>query len=263
MISKMTLRSLAALAAGVLLFAASFSASAQPALRHESEIPEKNGDYADPGHPGVRVRVFVHAPKAPLVTTSAQCLDPDSTAVVGAAGWHLPDSVTYRVNTSSAPASVGASNFPTLTAGAFSEWANALPASISKPTFVVGPTTLLTRSAYDKQNIIAWGRTSGRALGVTYVRYFTASGLIVDVDTILNRKFPWSWSGNSALTCGDPSAYDAQNILTHEIGHWIGLDDEYTSAHADNTMYGYGSTGEVKKDTVTTGDKQNLGIIYP
>ena len=125
-----------------------------------------------------------------------------------------------------------------------------------------GPNTKLTRSSYDSINLIAWGRTSASALGVTYIRYYASTGQVVDVDTIMNtnKKISWSWSNS---TCGDSRSYDAENVMTHEIGHWFGMDDEYDSTlFADATMYGYASKGEVKKKTLTTGDILGAGMIY-
>lgn len=226
-------------------------------------IPERNGDYAQPGHPGVRVRVFVHEPKEKLSSQSAlSCVDNESSAIVGPAGWKLSSTVwTYRLNVSSVPSSVGGTNLETIAANGFGAWVNALATSSSEPNFTKGANTSVSRSSYDGQNVIAWGRTSGSALAVTYVRYYTSTGMVVDVDTIMNKKFLWSWANN--LTCGDPNSYDAQNILTHEQGHWMGLNDEYTASFVDNTMYGYGSKNEVKKDTLTNGDKLGVISIYP
>lgn len=223
-------------------------------------IPERDGDYADPEHPGVRVRVFVHKTKLETATASS-CVDPDSTSVVSWAGWKLPNgNWTYNLNPSSVPSTVGSANLPTIAANGFNVWQNAAQ---NKINFVKGANTTKTRNAYDGVNIIAWGRTSGSALGVTYVRYFTVSRLVVDVDTIMNKKFAWSWSGNIPGSCGDPNSYDAQNILVHEQGHWLGLDDEYDAAFVDNSMFGFGSKGEIKKDTPTTGDVAGVAAIYP
>jgi len=125
---------------------------------------------------------------------------------------------------------------------------------------VRGVDTTVSRQAYDGQNVIAWGRTSGTALGVTYVRYYPDTGQVVDVDTIMNKKYQWSWYDSNV--CAWQGAYDAEDILTHELGHWVGLNDEYTAEYIENTMYGYGAKGEVKKDTLTTGDVSGAAVIY-
>lgn len=251
-----------------LLAALSLLTAPDAYAKHSSQqlaIPEKSGVYDDPDHPGVKVRVFVHPEKgtrpgkpgggeSPALMCSP---DPDSSAVVGPAGWHLPSSWTYQLNPSSVPSSVGGSNLATIAGNGFADWA---AAANNKVAFNRGANTTVARQAYDGRNIIAWGRTSGSALGVTYIRYYSSTGLAVDVDTIMNKKFPWKWSNSN--TCADPKAYDAENILTHELGHWLGLEDEYTAEYVDATMYGYGSKGEVKKNTLTTGDTTGTAAIY-
>jgi len=37
---------------------------------------------------------------------------------------------------------------------------------------------------------------------------------------------------------------DVQDIVTHEFGHWFGLDDLYSEADYWLTMYGYADYGE-------------------
>lgn len=225
------------------------------------DIPEQNGTYDDPGHPGLKVRVFVH-PERPTKSTPSvlvcELADPDSAAVVGATGWKLPSTWTYNLNPSSVPSSVGGTNLSAIASNGFADWAGA---ANGKVAFARGADTAVSRQAYDQKNIIAWGRTSGSALGVTYVRYYTSTGQVVDVDTIMNKKFPWKWSNSSS--CAVPTAYDAENILTHELGHWLGMDDEYDAAYQHNTMFGYGSKGEVKKNTLTGGDIVGAFAIYP
>ena len=226
-------------------------------------IPERNGDYADPEHPGVRVRVFVHEPKGSHTTTSTPvlaCTDPDSSAVVGPTGWKLPNGAwTYQLNVSSVPSSVGSTNLPTLAGNAFNAW----QAAQGKVTFTRGADTSINKQALDFKNIVSWGRTSGTALAVTYTRYYTISKLVADVDTIMNQKFVWSWTDPVNSCSLYSNTYDSQDILTHEIGHWMGLNDHKASEYQHNTMFWSGSTGELKKNTLTTGDKNGITAIYP
>lgn len=232
----------------------------------DSDLPQVSGTYDVPGHPNLKLKVFVHEPKIkpePSVSPSLVCslTDPDSSAVVDPAGWHLPSGQwVYRLNTASVPSSIGSSNFNTLTQLAFSVWQNAVN---NKVTFIAGPITTVNRAKYDGQNIITWGRTSGSALAITYTWYDQNTGVVAETDTIMNKKFPWSWTDQSvSQNCADANSYDAQDILTHELGHWMGLNDEYTSDYVNNTMYGYGSKGEVKKDTLTNGDVTGVSNIY-
>lgn len=240
----------------ILVFFLVGFASAQSS---NAQIPEKNGDYSDPEHPGIHVRVFVHEPKdtrgsnGSTITCSAD--NNTGTPTDAITPWRLPQGVwVYNLNVSSTPSSVGGTNLPTIAEKAFSQWQGAQ----TKVAFTRGLDTSMNRNAYDLKNIVAWGHTSGSALAVTYTRYNQSTGMVVDVDTIFNSKFPWTWSD----TICNPNAYDARDILTHETGHWMGLDDNYAPSYSDNTMYGYGSKGEIKKDTLTTGDTQSIQAIY-
>ena len=226
-----------------------------------SEVPERDGTYDEPTARGiVKVRVIVHKQKPVVSSSSLVCnlADPDSSAVVAAAGWHLPVSWTYNLNVRSVPSSVSGANLPTIASKTFGDWQGATGGNVN---FSRGADTTVDRSRYDGQNIVAWGRTSGSSLGVTYIRYLTLSGTVVDVDTIMNKRVAWSWSNSD--TCANSNTYDAENILTHEIGHWVGLDDHYDGAYVNNTMYGYGAKGEVKKNTLSTGDIAGVLAIYP
>lgn len=241
------------------LVSPSFTFAKEKVYSNDSRIPEVDGDYQDPQDKNVRVRVFVHKEKSRKVSPALVCDDTDSSATVGWAGWKLPaGNWTYNLNPSSVPSTVGAANLATMTVSGFDAW----EAAQNKVTFSAGATTTKVKSSNDGKNIIAWGRTSGSALGVTYVRYYTSTKLVVDVDTIMNKRFAWSWNGGSSTTCGDPNSYDAQNILVHELGHWLGLNDFYTNDFTNNTMYGYGSRGETKKITLTSGDTAGVAAIY-
>lgn len=248
----------------VLLFSLITPAFAQGL---DSEFPEQEGDYADPKRPGMRVRVFVHQPKhqpkqplQPIVSKPVpDCLvdDPDSTAVAPLTGWHLPSTFTYTLNPGSAPRRVGAVNLATIASNSFSQWTNTVPGKVTITRNPFNTTTSIAK--YDGKNIIAWGRV--QALAVTTTWYW-ADGLVAESDTTFNRRYPWYWNAaNSA--CTDVNSYDAQDVLTHELGHWMGLGDSYDAAFVNNTMYGYGAKGEVKKSTLTTGDKQGVQAVYP
>jgi hypothetical protein len=242
-----------------------FPALAKDAKNNLENIPQKNGTYDIPNHPNMKVRVFVHYPKmfgkpapAPVCTND----DPDSLSLVHAGYAHLPQTINYVLNVSSVPSSVKGSNLPAIALNSVKVWTNAISDKVKITQN--GTTSISKANSDDGINVIAWGVTPSNALAVTYAMYYTSGpldGTIVGVDTIMNGKVPWSWSGPTG-NC-NPKAYDAQNILTHELGHWMGLKDEYDSASYQNaTMYGYGSLGEIKKDTLTTGDVDGARAIY-
>ena len=182
------------------------------------DIPEKDGTYDVPGHPELKVRVFVHkANPNPVVSSTLICdlNDPNSLAIVDREVWKLPSTFTYNLNPYSVPGSVGGNNLPTITTNAFSQWANAID---GKVTVNRGSNTTINRKSFDGKNIITWGRISASALGITYIWYYPSSGLVAELDTIMNQKYFWTWSGDVS-TCAYTNSYDAQSILTHELGH--------------------------------------------
>lgn len=218
------------------------------------EPPEKNGTYDVPGKQNYKVKVFVHEPRDKSTTPVLTCNDNDSQSVVNPAGWKLPGTWSWYLNTVSAPPSIVGS-VSTIVANSIKTWQDELTGKVQ---FEYKGLTSINKKAFDGKNIIVWGRTSGTALGVTYTWYNTVTKQAVETDTIMNQKFPWGWS-----TSCNANYYDAQNILTHELGHWVGLNDEYANSYVDNTMYGYGSKGEIKKDTLTSGDKTAVQNLYP
>lgn len=242
--------------------------------------PDVSGVFNVPERPGMKVRVFAHPPKptppaAPgrtpkpsasptpvaAVNNSQVCglSDPNSNAVVGKAGWKIPSgNWAYQLNLGSVPSTVGQGNLDTIVNSGFGQYKSA---ASNKVNFVKGINTSVNRARLDGRNIITWGRASSGTLGVTYIWYYPSTGLTAEIDTVMNNRYKWSWSNSNV--CADNLTYDAQNIITHELGHWLGLDDEYDSTRfGDNTMFGYGSLGEVKKNTLTSGDISGVASIY-
>ncbi len=238
----------------------------------KSEIlPEEEGIYNVPNHPGLKLKVFVYRekpakPGKPAPSYELYCPITDDntpTAEVAWAGWKLPSTINYWLNPGSVPSSVGSLHLNTITDNSFAVWES--EAGVAANAF---GTTSVNRAVQDGQWLVTWGRISASALAMTYVWYYPDTGKVVEIDTIMNQKYYWMWSNPvdwhmpAGQTCAYTNAYDAQNILTHEIGHWFGLNDHKTAEYSQHTMYGYGATRETKKDTLTTGDVNGIKAIY-
>lgn len=225
------------------------------------------------GKDTVRLKVFVHYPRPgrgkppqpprppkPPEPTACDPTENDLVEDYGLAGWHLSGTVPYHINHSSIPGTV---NDPqTAIDNSFNVWDSEAGSAVD---FAYAGPTEISVAKNDGLHVVAWGKVSpGKAIAVTYIWYYPSTGIVVDVDTIMNVRLPWSYTSvvDPDQFCGDPYSYDAQNILTHELGHWMGLDDLYEPVDEDLTMYGYGDKGELKKETLGLGDILGIGDLY-
>jgi len=111
----------------------------------------------------------------------------------------------------------------------------------------------------DGTNVIGWGRfddpdTVGEA-GMCLDR---SHHLIRDADIQLNTAYWWSIGPD-----GRRATYDVQEIVTHEIGHWLSLLDVYSGAASNQTMFGSADPNETRKRTPALGDVIGLQTAYP
>jgi len=91
---------------------------------------------------------------------------------------------------------------------------------------------------------------------VTTVVYNTDTGAIVDADIDLNAQdFFWTATDDESK-----AATDIQNIVTHEVGHLLGLAH---SKETEATMYETTHQGELDKRTLHADDELGVCVIYP
>jgi Carboxypeptidase regulatory-like domain/Matrixin len=75
---------------------------------------------------------------------------------------------------------------------------------------------------------------------------------ITEADVVLNSQSPFA-------TDGDPNARDIQDMLTHELGHALGLEH---SPIAAATMYPFGVPGQTSARSLETDDLAGLRALY-
>lgn len=119
----------------------------------------------------------------------------------------------------------------------------------------------------DGSNLIVWhtswpppgapgGGLTKDMPAVTTVIYNTQSGVILDADIDLNSQdFFWTTFDDTSQ-----AATDIQNILTHEIGHLLGLTHSTTK---EATMYEATFQSELDKRTLHADDQLGVCTIYP
>jgi hypothetical protein len=155
---------------------------------------------------------------------------------------------------------------------------------------VVDPAQTPPAAARDMHNIIAvrhdtWDHEA-QALALTSVFYFTKTGEIVEADVEVNaRDFRWA----DVTTDLRADRQDLQNALTHELGHFIGLDhtcylggmapnetDDVgnpvplctsalarTDAIQESTMFPSATARDIDKRTLSADDQKAVCDIYP
>lgn len=149
-------------------------------------------------------------------------------------------------------ASQGDNRFVTDFKSAMSAWNNAGFGSLIQYS---GRRSALVPS-YDGYNTVTFGnRGSTVALAITNISYYTNTGVIVESDIDVNTYYTFKFSTDSALVSG----YDAQSMFTHELGHALGLGEEYNETEA--TMYYNMGINETKKRSLHSDDISGLSAL--
>jgi hypothetical protein len=133
----------------------------------------------------------------------------------------------------------------------------------SKSLFQFVQETTSSDTSYDNQNTVFWGPiTDTNVIAMTNIWYTRYTKEIVDTDIQMNSNNAWGIDPDGEGPTPLTNAFDVQNIITHEMGHVCGLGDLYNNPSRELTMYGYSRLGEVKKDSLGTGDILGLQKIY-
>ena len=106
---------------------------------------------------------------------------------------------------------------------------------------------------YDRVNVVSFGNYKKGVIAVTYIWY--TGDRIVETDCRMNTLYKWSLTGEN-------TKMDVRNIMTHEFGHWCGLDDLYNLEDQWQTMYGYSNYGVTYQRTLTNGDVLGVRAVY-
>lgn len=247
------------------------------------------GDDPDPGPlpPGLSLRVFVHYPKGqgPAIDrdsmpacsdSSASGCDDYSIATTNGHQIHwknptgIPYYVTLNYNAKKSPLLKQSDPLSAIQA-AFATWESASDAGLSY-TYKGTLDKASLGGRMDGKNVVGWKPIQGTAIAITYVWYYTSTGEIAEFDMAFNNTLPWSYTPPTGIDQTTPyddpdnpgvaGTYDLRDIATHEAGHTLMLNDLYASSDQNLTMYGYGATAELKKDTLGLGDDLGVKAIY-
>lgn len=119
--------------------------------------------------------------------------------------------------TNRAASDVSAAQFQAATAASFASWSQ-VPTTAMSASFAGFTGAEPVRD--DGATVIGFQAHEEleRTLGVTTFTLDRTTGALVEVDIFLNSTFAWS-----VAPAGESNKFDTQSILTHEVGHLIGL----------------------------------------
>ncbi len=100
---------------------------------------------------------------------------------------------------------------------------------------------------------------SPRAFAFTHTWYNTRTGEIYGADMELNDERR-TWTVCPDAGCPDDQRVDLENVLAHEVGHWLGFG--HSAESEDSTMSGCSDAGEVLKRDLTDDDRAGLCELY-
>lgn len=219
---------------------------------------------------GIAAAAMTAAPSAAAFCRSTTCVgecnrDPDNCKTAGQPLSWAPFVVEFRV------ASRGSEFIPfpvieEVTQLSFVAWSD-IPCATGTASiaFTRGPDTDCHCAEYDpgandNENVILFQDTKWDYTGVdntlakTTVSYDAETGVILDADIELNHAF------NEFTTGDDAVVYDLQSILTHEVGHFIGLDHTPDFAATMNAGYQEGTT---EQRSLEPDDEAGACAAYP
>lgn len=109
----------------------------------------------------------------------------------------------------------------------------------------------------DRLNRVLWlggaqWRHGAGTLALTTTTFLVGTGEIVDTDMEVNDDLPWAVDGTA-------TSYDLESILTHEAGHFLGLDH---SPNATDVMFRSFVPGE-RRSVLSQTDISDVRTVYP
>lgn len=141
----------------------------------------------------------------------------------------------------------------------FANWRNINESEIDFE--FAGSTTNAVTNATDNRNVIRWvdSNIASGVFAVTVTTFNTTTGEIVDADMELNdRDFTWDTLGPTGTT-GSIGRAMIENVVTHELGHFMGLDHPM---NAQSTLFFASSPGLIDQTTLEVDDRAQVISDY-
>ncbi len=198
-------------------------------------------------------------PRIPITTIILSILIvciPDRAFSFNNSGYKWDDSnlpLSYQVNFADKPSSLSDTEYLSAVQNGFQTWNDVVCSDFDS----IYDGTSDTKATFDNFNVVSWNPTgAGMGNALAYARLWYIGDKLIDSDIEINGDVEWSINGS-------PGKYDLQSIITHEVGHSVGLSDLYSVLDKNKTMYGYFDTGETGSRTLAPDDEAGICFIYP
>ncbi len=163
------------------------------------------------------------------------------------------DGLALQLDNSSAPASVE-SSAPDAIESSLATW----DVEITGPKYFTATRNNLApeRPGMDGTNVIGWARlVPKQVLAAAWVYTSTSENRVLQADIFYNISHTWG----DLDYCNQSPAFDVENIGTHEVGHILGL-AHWSDDAKMATMYPSAPSGEIKKRSLTAGDRAGVTL---
>ncbi len=111
--------------------------------------------------------------------------------------------------------------------------------------------------ARDGNNTVSWGAIDGPGgtIAVTQFVFYVNTKELIEFDIVFDNEEPWS-------TDETVDTFDVRNVMTHELGHTLILDDLRSPRDGALTMHAYTWPGDIIKRDLGSGDIRGIQAIY-
>jgi hypothetical protein len=97
--------------------------------------------------------------------------------------------------------------------------------------------------------------STANVLAQTRISYSPSTNTLISFTLTFNSSFQWT-------NTGTPGTFDIEGVGAHELGHAVGLDHPADASCAEQTMWFSSSSGETKKRSLESGDKEGTVSLY-
>lgn len=181
---------------------------------------------------------------------SGSCTDTNTQTAYSTFAPAKSTSMAFKLTAGSVPSYLGTSSVASTVSAAFGAW-NAVHNYYS-----FSNSGGASQPADDATNSVGFGMFTGSGAGSALAATWSwtdNTGRIKGADIFFNTKFTFG----IFTACNAQNTYEIGDLITHEIGHTAGL-GHVSDSQAMATMYPSAPTGETRKRSLTTGDKNGF-----